>query len=246
MPSVGVVGIAGRLGSRIAEAAGRLGVPVVLRATRGSWAGERPDVLVDVSTATAFPAVADYCRTHSVALLSATSGLTAAHRAALADLADEVPVLRADNLSLGGYLHRGLTARLAPALARLAADGLASAGVVDRHPAYKVDRPSATALALRSRLTEGAGPAPEVGIDSIRAGVPVCEHDVRIALGDEELILRHAVRDWAAYSAMAVRAAVWLHERPGPGLRTMDDFYRWLLDEPSQRQAPAFATGGTL
>ena len=243
MPSLGIVGAAGRLGARIVAAAGRLGVPVVLHATRQAWTGPAPDVLIDVSTVDALPAVVEYCGEHRVALLSATSGLTPQHRAALRRLSARIPVLRADNLSLGGYLHRTLTAGLAPIVATLAADGLATAGIVDRHPAYKADRPSATALALRDRLTAGIAGAPEVTVDSIRAGVPVCEHDVRIALGDEELVLHHAVRDWSAYSAMAVRAASWLADRHGTAMYTMDDFYGWLLDV---RPASVSARGGTF
>jgi 4-hydroxy-tetrahydrodipicolinate reductase len=243
MPSIGVIGIAGRLGSRVATAAERLGVPVVLHGTRTAWTGPAPDVLIDVSTAAALPAVAEYCRDHRVALLSATSGLTPEHRGVLQRLSAQVPVLRASNLSLGGYLHRTLIARLAPFVAALAVDGLATAGIVDRHPAYKQDRPSATALQLRNHLTDGIAGAPQVSVDSIRAGVPVCEHDVRIALGDEELVLTHAVRDWAAYSAMAVRAASWLADRHDCRLYTMDDFYGWLLD---QRPASVSARGGTF
>jgi 4-hydroxy-tetrahydrodipicolinate reductase len=243
MPSLGIVGIAGRLGSRIAVAAERLGVPVVLHATRQAWTGPAPDVLIDVSTVDALPAVVDYCGDHRVALLSATSGLTPEHRTMLQRLSAQVPVLRAANLSLGGYLHRTMTAGLAPIVAALAADGLATVGIVDRHPAYKADRPSATALTLRTQLTDGIAGAPEVTVDSIRAGVPVCEHDVRIALGDEELVLRHAVRDWSAYSAMAVRAASWLADRHDTGMYTMDDFYGWLLDV---RPASVSARGGAL
>lgn len=242
MPSIGVIGIAGRLGSRVAAAAERLGVPVVLHGTRAAWTGPAPDVLIDVSTAAALPAVAEYCRDHRVALLSATSGLTPEHRGVLQRLSAQVPVLRAGNLSLGGYLQRTLTMRLAPFVAALAVDGLATAGIVDRHPAYKQDRPSATALLLRDNLTDGIAGAPQVSVDSIRAGVPVCEHDVRVTLGDEELVLTHAVRDWAAYSVMAVRAASWLADRHDCRLYTMDDFYGWLLD---QRPASVSARGGT-
>ncbi|WP_334435577.1 dihydrodipicolinate reductase C-terminal domain-containing protein [Micromonospora sp. CPCC 206060] len=223
-----MIGAGGRLGSRIVAAAGTMGVEVTLRGTRAAWTGGVPDVLVDVSLAPALPDVLGYCHTNKVPLLSASSGLTPEHRAGLAALAELIPVLRADNLSLGNWIQRGLTSHLGPMFGRLHAEGLGSVTVVDRHPTYKKDRPSATALALADRATGGADGALDVRIESIRAGMPVCEHDVRLALGDEELVVRHAVRDWAAYAPVAVRAALWLTDRPA-ALHSMDDFYTWLL-----------------
>jgi 4-hydroxy-tetrahydrodipicolinate reductase len=229
MPNIGVIGADGRLGSRIVRAATDTGATVGLRGTRGGWIGDVPDVVVDVSSASALSDVVDYCRKHGVPLLSATSGLTQEDRAALRELSAEVGVLRADNLSLGNYLQRSIATALGPFLDRLHAERLGSVSIVDRHPAYKVDRPSATALALRDRLLAGVSGAIEVGVDSVRAGMPVCEHDVRLSLGDEEVVVQHAVRDWAAYSTVAVRAALWLADRDRPSLHTMDDFYSWLL-----------------
>lgn len=229
MPSIGVIGAEGRLGSRIVTAAGAMGVEVTLRGTRRDWSGGVPDAVVDVSLAPALPTVLDYCRANKVPLLSASSGLTADDRGALRELSQQVAVLRADNLSLGNYLQRGLVSRLGPMFGRLHAEGLGSVTVVDRHPTYKVDRPSATALVLADRAREGTDGTLDVRVESIRAGIPVCEHDVRLALGDEELVVRHAVRDWAAYAPVAVRAALWLAAQSAAGLHSMDDFYSWLL-----------------
>ena len=245
MPSIGVIGADGRLGSRIVRAATAAGVPVTLHGSRAGWLGEPPDVLVDVSHASVLPQIAAYCRAHRVALLSAVSGLGPADRATLAGLAGEVPVLRAENLSLGHHLQRDLIDRLRPTLLRLHREGLGSLGIVDRHPAYKKDRPSATAQALRDRVSAGAADAPPVTIDSVRAGMPVCEHELRLALPDEEIVVAHAVRDWAAYAAMAVRAALWLTHTAGqPRLHTMADFYDELLGGGAG--SGRVSTGGAL
>lgn len=233
MPSLGVIGAQGRLGSRIASAATDLGVTVTLRGVRGGWTGDVPEVVVDVSAAAALPDVVAYCRKHGVALLSATSGLTAADRGELSELSAGVAVLRADNLSLGNYLQRHVVAALGPLIGGLHAAGIGSVGIVDRHPVYKKDSPSATALALRDRVLAGTSGSVEPGISSVRAGLPVCEHDVRIGLGDEELVVTHAVRDWSAYAAVAVRAALWLTGRR-PGLYTMDDYYPDLFRDPGE------------
>jgi 4-hydroxy-tetrahydrodipicolinate reductase len=240
--TLGVIGAGGRLGGRVVAAAGDGGVPVVLRGGRTGWAGDVPAVIIDASVAAALPDVLAYCGKHGVPLLSATSGLTAADRDALAELARGLPVLRAENLSLGHHLQCRLAAVLRPFAAR------GEVRIVDRHPAYKVDRPSATALALRAVL----GGAADAGIDSVRAGMPVCEHDVRLAFGEEELVVRHAVRDWAAYARNAVNAALWLARRTRPGLYGMSDFFdadagAAGTQQPTQAREPANSgtrTGG--
>ncbi|MDG4794546.1 dihydrodipicolinate reductase C-terminal domain-containing protein [Micromonospora sp. WMMD1082] len=238
MSSLGVVGARGRLGRRVVAAAEAAGVPVVMTAGQDGWVGRPPDVLVDATPAAALPDVIAYCRRHRTPLLSAGSGLGPADRAGLATLAAEVPVLRAENLSIGHHLHVEAVRLLAPLWSALRAPDTGEVTVLDRHPSYKVDRPSATALALRDCVT-GAATAPvEVAVDSVRAGLPVSEHEVRLTLPDEEVVVGHRVRDWAAYGAVAVRAARWLAARPLPGRWTIHDFYRSLAGAPPVDHPP--------
>jgi len=228
---VGVVGASGRLGSRIVAQATELGHGVTLRAGRGYWTGGVPGVLIDASAPVALPRIVDFCATHRVPLVSVISGLTDSDRRLLADLSRDVVVLRADNLSLGHYLQKYLVTALA---AMLAGEHQPAAEwhVLDRHPATKQHRPSATATALVAALQSSG--ATDVGLDSVRGGLPVCDHTVETVIGQETVAVSHSVREWSAYAGSAVRAAQWLHEgsmrakSSGPrtgGFLSMDDYY---------------------
>jgi 4-hydroxy-tetrahydrodipicolinate reductase len=223
---LGVVGATGRLGSRIVAQATELGHCVTLRAGRGYWTGGVPDVLIDVSAPAMLPRIVDFCATHRIPLLSAISGLSDSDRRLLTELSRDVPVLRADNLSLGHYLQKYLVTALAAMVAG-AHRPAAEWHVLDRHPSTKQHRPSATATVLAAALRSTG--ATDVGLDSVRGGLPVCDHTVETVIGQETVAVSHGVRDWSAYAASAVRAAHWLQQRsrpePSPGLLTMDDYY---------------------
>lgn len=225
---LGVVGAGGRLGARIVAAAQQQGLDVTLVAGRGYWRGGVPAVLVDSSTPEMLPRIVGFCAQNGVPLLSAVSGLTENDLGMLAALGREVAVLRADNLSVGHYLQKNLITALAAMVA--ATQRTSRWHVLDRHPATKRDRPSATALAL-AWAARSAG-ATDVGLDSVRAGLPVCDHTVETVIGEETLAVSHTVRDWSSYAATAVHAAQWLSHVPSGGLLSMDDYYGQLLAAP--------------
>jgi 4-hydroxy-tetrahydrodipicolinate reductase len=224
---LGVVGAGGRLGARIAATASELGHRVTFVAGRNYWRGGIPDVLIDVSVPEMLPRIADFCAQNNVRLLSAVSGLTECDLAMLAALGRDVAVLRADNLSLGHYLQKCLITSLATMVAATHPDD-SGWHVVDRHPATKRHRPSATAEALAQAVRSITG-AIYVGVDSVRGGLPVCDHTVETVIGEETVAVLHSVRDWSAYATSAAHAAQWLYQVRSQGLLTMDDFYGQVL-----------------
>jgi 4-hydroxy-tetrahydrodipicolinate reductase len=200
-----------------------------LVAGRNYWRGGVPDVLIDVSVPEMLPRIADFCAQNNVRLVSAVSGLTECDLATLAALGRDVAVLRADNLSLGYYLQKCLITSLATMVAATSPND-SGWHVLDRHPSTKRHRPSATAQALAQAVrSEGAT---DVGVDSVRSGLPVCDHTVETVIGQEKVAVFHSVRDWSAYATSAVHAAQWLYQVPSEGLRCMDDYY-------NQVQAPS-------
>jgi 4-hydroxy-tetrahydrodipicolinate reductase len=219
---VGVVGL-GRLGRGIMDACARLGQPVVLTVSRtGGWpASEVPSVIIDASAPEAQARVVDYCGRHGVALVECVSNLGQGQWAELDRLAGRVPVVRATNLTVGHYVHGRLVECLA-ALGMPAAFG-PEASVLERHPATKAHRPSATAVALARIWSDGTGT--EVAeICSRRAGPPVSEHEMQWTWPAETLVLRHSVHRIDAAAAGALAAARWTLGRP-PGLVGMRDVY---------------------
>ena len=221
---LGVAGASGRLGSRLVELARQAGWTVSLMVSRrAGWRIEAPpQVVVDVSHPDALSEVAAYCARESVALVSATSGLQERDLLELRALAAKVPVVRAANLSLGHYLQTEALAAVARALAGRGGVRGAEVRVVDRHPATKHDRPSATAIQLAALWRDHGG---EAVVESLRHGLPVADHQVGWAFEGEELVIEHRVLDRAAAARGALAAASWALGRP-PGLATMNDVYR--------------------
>ena len=167
-------------------------------------------------------------------LVTGTTGLPPATRAAIGALAVRVPVVAAPNFSTGITL---LT-RLVAEAARLLPDY--DAEIVETHHRRKRDAPSGTALRLaesvaaaRSTTLEqvarfgrhgetGARPTGEIGVHALRGGDIVGRHQVMLA-GDGEIItLSHSATSRMAFVQGALRAARWVVGQPA-GLYGMED-----------------------
>ena len=217
----------GKLGRGVIEACEREGGLVLLTASRaGGWRVDGvPEVIVDASGPSAHEDVVRYCRDHGTALIECVSNLAPEQLAALATLAELVPVVRATNLTLGHYLQARLLACCAATgvTAGDAGPDPVETSVHERHPAAKAHRPSATAAKLAGlwRAATGTG---VVEVSSRRAGGPVSDHEVLWSWPAESLLLRHSVTRIDAAAAGALAAARWTAGR-GPGPAQMDDVY---------------------
>lgn len=222
MPDIGVIGL-GRLGSGVIDACDRAGHAVVVTASRtGGWrTAGTPSVLIDASAPAALPEVLKYCASHGVALVECVSNLGPTQWAEIDELATEVPVVRATNLTAGHYVQ----SRIVECVAALRSHAAfpPETGVLERHPATKVHRPSATALALARTWGDNTGT--EVAeICAQRAGPPVSDHEMVWTWPAETLVVRHSVRSLEAAASGAIAAARWTVGR-APGLVDMRTVY---------------------
>lgn len=165
------------------------------------------DVAVDFSLPDAFDNVLALCRQRGKALVSGTTGLSEAQRAALAEAARDIPVLWASNFSLGVALLHELVERAAAAL-----DGW-DCDIVETHHARKQDAPSGTALTLGEAAGKGGATARYA---SLRAGDIVGEHLVQFTTGGERIELVHRAGSRDIFARGALHAAAALAGR-GPG-----------------------------
>ncbi len=151
-----------------------------------------------------------------------TTGLEAAHLAAISRAAHHAVIVRAGNMSLGVNLLTRLTQKVAAAL-----DADWDIEIVEAHHRHKVDAPSGTALMLGQAAADGRGvdldavreaarngisdarPVGGIGFSSIRGGDIVGEHDVIFATAGERIILRHIATDRAVFARGALKAALW-------------------------------------
>ena len=163
------------------------------------------DVAIDFSLPGGFDALLALCVKRGAALVSGTTGLDEAQRAALDAAATQVPVLWASNFSLGIAVLQDLVARAAAALPDWDCD------IVEAHHNRKLDAPSGTALTLGA-AAEGQGATPRY--TSIRAGDIVGEHLVQFTGTGERIELVHRASNRDIFASGALHVAARLAGRP--------------------------------
>jgi 4-hydroxy-tetrahydrodipicolinate reductase len=171
------------------------------------------DVAIDFSLAVAFDPILALCVGRKAALVSGTTGLEPAQRAALDEAATSIPVIQASNFSLGVAVLSELVERAARSLPGWDCD------IVEAHHARKVDAPSGTALTLGAAAGQGGA---EPRYASLRAGDIVGEHLVQFTGAGERLELAHRAGNRDIFARGALHAASRLAGR-NPGQYRLAD-----------------------
>ncbi|WP_394526362.1 4-hydroxy-tetrahydrodipicolinate reductase [Lacrimispora sp. JR3] len=192
------------------------------------------DVIVDFASVKAVDALLDYSMEKKIPVVVCTTGLSDDQIRKLEETSNHVAVLRSANMSLG--------VNLLMKLVKDAAQVLAVAGfdieIVEKHHNKKIDAPSGTALALADSINEAmdqeyhyvydrsqvrnARDKKEIGIQAVRGGTIVGEHDVIFAGKDEVVTFNHTAYSKAIFAQGAISAAKFLAGKK-PGLYTMQD-----------------------
>jgi 4-hydroxy-tetrahydrodipicolinate reductase len=236
---IGIAGISGRMGRLLVEEVAAAGADLSGGTRSGETLGALAagsDVVIDFTRASAV-------QTHAAALAAAgtawvlgTSGLSAADEAAVAAVAQTIPVVYAANFSAGVTLVLAVAERMAAALPAVHYD----AEILEMHHRQKVDAPSGTAIALGRAVAAGRGvdlatvmqsgrdghtgprETGAIGFATLRGGQIVGEHSLLFAGADEQIVLTHKAFDRRTFASGAVRAALWVAGR-APGLYGMRD-----------------------
>lgn len=192
------------------------------------------DVIVDFASVKAVDHLLDYCAAHQMPVVVCTTGLSEEQAARVSEAARSTAVLRSANMSLGVNLLLKLVAEAAKTLAVAGFD----MEIVEKHHNQKIDAPSGTALALADSLNEAMNgeyhykydrstkrekrDKKEIGIQAVRGGSIVGEHDVIFAGQDEVVTFSHTAYSKAIFAKGAVEAARFLAGKPA-GLYNMSD-----------------------
>jgi len=195
----------------------------------------RCDAVLDFTSPRATVEFAGLAANARIVHVIGTTGLEAAHEAAIAAAARHATIIKAGNMSLGVNLLTEITRKVAAAL-----DETFDIEIVETHHRMKVDAPSGTALMLGKAAADGRGVAlgdksvrgrdgvtgarrkGDIGFASLRGGSVVGDHTVIFA-GDGEVIeLTHRASDRGVFARGAVKAALWGRGKK-PGLYSMAD-----------------------
>ncbi len=192
------------------------------------------DVVIDFSVAKATDGVLAYCEATKTPLVLCTTGLSDEQLVNVKKVSETTAVLRSANMSVGINLLLKVLKDVAPILADAGFD----IEILEKHHNRKLDAPSGTAIALADSINESLDNAyhykydrtservkrdkKEIGIQAVRGGTIVGEHDIIFAGQDEVITFNHTAYSRAIFGKGAVQAAKFLAGK-GAGMYDMSD-----------------------
>jgi 4-hydroxy-tetrahydrodipicolinate reductase len=226
MTTIGIIGSKGRMGQALVAAIAAAGHDLGGGADQGDDIAAliaASDVLVDFSSPAALQATLDACVAAGRPIVIGTTGLEAAHHAAIDVAARKIPVLQTGNTSLGVNM---LAALVEQAASKLGDDW--DIEIVEMHHRHKVDAPSGTAKLLGEAAASGRGidlnthsesgrdgitgarTKGAIGFAALRGGSVAGDHTVILASDEERIELTHRAENRMIFARGAVKAAGWL------------------------------------
>ena len=163
---------------------------------------------------------------NGVAYVVGTTGFDAVQVLEIAVAAEQVPIVKSGNMSLGVNLLAELVRQAAECLPASAYD----IEIFEAHHRKKVDAPSGTALMLGGAASEGRSVAlkdvkklnrrgarktGDIGFSVMRGGGVIGDHDVYFAGVEEVITLSHRAIDRGLFAKGAVAAAQWAGRQAG-------------------------------
>ena len=206
---------------------------------------EEADVIIDFASAQAADVLIDYSVQKEIQVVICTTGLSEEQIERIEAAAQKTAVLRSANMSMGINILMDLLKKAAKVLAPAGFD----MEIVEKHHNQKVDAPSGTALALADApsgtalaLADAMNNALEenyeykydrsqerkkrekyeIGIQAVRGGNIVGEHEVIFAGTDEVIEFKHTAYSKAIFGKGAIEAAKFLTGKPA-GFYDMSD-----------------------
>lgn len=239
MIKIAVAGASGKMGQTIIEAIKQHnGVELGVSLDKGDdlyAVLDQFDVLVDFTRPEATLAYLKVCQNSGKSMVIGTTGFNDDELQSIHDVAQNIPIVFAPNMSIGV----NLSLKLLELTARVIGED-SDIEIVETHHRYKVDAPSGTALkmgevvanALDRDLSqcavygregiENARDKKTIGFSTIRGGDVVGEHTVSFFMEGERVEITHKASSRMTFANGAVRAGIYLQTK-GAGLYTMQD-----------------------
>ena len=199
------------------------------------------DAVIDFSNPANLTSLLRFSVEKQIPVVLCTTGYSPEQLAEIDRAAEQVPVFRSGNMSLGINL---LLALVKKATAVLGGDY--DIEIVERHHNRKVDAPSGTAIMLADAAADGLAYEPEyvydrhsvrkkrekteIGISSVRGGNIVGDHEVIFAGNQEVVELKHFALSRDVFAEGAVKAAIFMSGVREPGLYDMQDVLAEVLN----------------
>ena len=184
------------------------------------------DAMIDFSHVSCVDALLEYSVEKQIPVVLCTTGLSEEQLQKVTEASEKVAVLKSANMSLGINMLMDLLQKAARTLAPAGFD----MEIVEKHHNQKLDAPSGTALALADSINEALEDQYsykydrsqerkkrekyEIGIQAVRGGNIVGEHEVIFAGTDEVITFQHTAYSKAVFGKGAIEAAKYLAGKP--------------------------------
>jgi 4-hydroxy-tetrahydrodipicolinate reductase len=193
------------------------------------------EVFIDFTLPEALEANLHWCVEQQKPLVIGTTGLSAQQKQQLQLASQKIPIVFAANYSVGVNLLLNLVRQAARVMGQSA-----DIEISETHHRFKKDAPSGTAVALGQAIADELGrdltscavygregetgerDRQTIGFATLRAGDVVGDHTVLFADIGERLELTHKASSRLTFAQGAVKAALWLVDKP-VGLYDMED-----------------------
>ncbi len=193
------------------------------------------DVIIDFTSPVSTLANIALCKKHGKSIVIGTTGFSDSEIAQIHQAAQDIPVVMAPNYSVGVNLVFKLLEKAAKVMG-----SYCDIEIIEAHHRHKVDAPSGTALGMGEAIAHAMGnelkdvavyaregitgerSREEIGFATIRAGDIVGEHTAMFADLGERVEISHKASDRMTFANGAVKAAIWLSDKPA-GFYTMTD-----------------------
>lgn len=240
MLTILITGKSGRMGLAVAEAI-EANPDTVIASTHD--VGENLDAalntakcVIDFTTNSFSTSLVEAALRHQVPIVMGTTGHTEAELEVIRAASRAISIVHAPNFSIGVNTLFWLTQQAA----RILNQDTFDIEVTEMHHRHKIDAPSGTARRLLEILNDetntsyaddiahgrfgniGPRKTREVGMHTLRGGDVVGDHTVMFAADGERVELTHKASSRMTFASGAVRAALWLANKP-PGLYDMQD-----------------------
>ncbi|HIW22193.1 MAG TPA: 4-hydroxy-tetrahydrodipicolinate reductase [Candidatus Dorea intestinavium] len=192
------------------------------------------DVIIDFASAKAVDSLLDYSVDRNIPVVLCTTGMSEAQLDYIKECSEKVAILKSANMSVG----INTLMKVLQSISGVLKDAGFDIEIIEKHHRLKVDAPSGTALALADAINESVGNTytyqydrskirepradNEIGIQALRGGTIVGEHDIVFAGTDEVIQMSHTAYSKAIFGKGAIQAAKFLKGKPA-GYYGMED-----------------------
>lgn len=189
---------------------------------------EEIDVLIDFTVASSIIATLEKCHAARKPLVIGTTGLNENQTKKLHQVAQDIAIVFAPNMSIGINLCLKLLE-----IATQAIGQDADIDIIEAHHKHKKDIPSGTALQMGEIIAKALGKDLQacaiynnvkekvetrqenrIGFNSIRAGNIIGEHKIMFNLAGESVEISHTATSRENFALGAIRAAKWIKDKP--------------------------------